>query len=225
MNDTSQISEEQRPSGGRLRFSVRDLLRLMVVVSIALGTAAGMARSDHISWFWSWVACGAIVVAWYYGRWNRLLKVSVGRSVWWYILSLMMPAFRLDADIIVGALPWWFSYMFGIDVVYELLAGPPPPSTPYSIGLTLPLMCLAGAVANTLMVLSWIGFFFARRRRRSVALFRWAARVAAGLMVACVLPFVLSGGPTVIYPGYVLWLASAVVLGPVGRSENGLERS
>jgi hypothetical protein len=195
----------------RYQFSIRDLLRLTVVVSIALGTAFHWINSQRVSTSWLWLAFAGAFATWYYGRWRRLLEPSVARSFWFYVISLAMPAIALDTyDVIPGALAWLQSYCFGPTSIPDLIH--PRPSAWPKIGIELPLACLLGAIANTLIVLSWIGFYLAWRKRKELRAARWLARGAAVFMVACLAPLMHNRALPTIYPGYALWLASAVVM-------------
>src|SRR5262245_43770244 len=171
----------------RYQFSIRDLLRLTVVVSIALGAAFHVFNSDLVSALWLWLAFAAAFATWYYGRWRRLSEPSVARSFWFYLISMAMPAIGFDPDeVIPGALAWLQSYCFGPAAIPALFH--PRPSAWPQIAIELPIACLLGAIANTLIVLSWIAVYLARRKRKEPRAARWLARVAAVFMVACLVP-------------------------------------
>jgi len=196
----------------RYQFSILDLLRLTLIVSLVLTTGVLFAGSEPVNLMWLWLAYLGIVATWYHGRWRNLRQASASRSFWFYVLSLAIPAFQFDSSVVFGAVAWLDSYWIGFGSILELLDPAPKTWPQISIGLTLPLACLGGAMANSLIMLSWIAFYIARRKRNRPIAARWLARAASVLMLACITPFVYHGGLSILYPGYALWLASAAVM-------------
>jgi hypothetical protein len=210
-----------------LRFSVVSLLMLTVIIAVALTIARlshGSAVFGSLASPWTWTTIALIAVGWFYVQQIASRGRLVVASIAAYAISMALPALQFGDDpIMFGWLAWLYSYVYGYGYVAEFFVPPDPNPNPFgfTIDWQLPFACFVGLLANSLLILGWISFFVSRYRRRPPKLARGLAWSSLVLMFVCVVPIAAVGGLLDLYPGYAVWVLSAVLMA-IGVNNAGI---
>ena len=219
-----QRTLDRLPERGAHQFSVRDLLTLTFVVSLALTTAIlsrGSVYFGALSSTWTWMSLLLIAAMWVIGRRIGERRSLVRWSIVACIVSMGLPALGFEPDGVVefGWQAWLQSYAFGWGY-FENLVYTHNPRSYWPVSNEWPLACFIGCLANSLLILGWIAYWIARRKGMRPTIARWMTRCSFALMFGSLVPIAYSGGLSGVYPGFSLWAASAVMLA-LGSSDRG----
>jgi hypothetical protein len=208
-------SADQQMTRASHQFSVRSLLALMLVASVIL-TIMRLSRGSPVfgslASAWTWASILMIGAAWMHARGIESKQRLVGASVLAYAVSLAVPALAMGDDLEFGFMAWLQSYAFGFGYVVEWFDPPDTSQQWFRIDNRLPFACLLGMIANSLVILGWLAYWFARFRRQRPRVTRWLAWSSFLFMVACVVPIALAEDLVVLFPGFGLWAMSALFL-------------
>jgi hypothetical protein len=210
-------SANQMTTRASHQFSVRGLLVMTFVASIVL-TIMRVSRGSPIfgslASAWTWTSFLMIGAAWMAARGVESKPKLIAASVLAYVVSLAVPALAMGDDLEWGWMAWLQSCAFGFGFVIELFDPPDTTGQWFQIQIDdrLPFACLLGMFANSLIILGWISYCWSRMRRVRPRVTRWFAWSAFFLMIACVVPIALAAELEVLFPGFALWVMSALFL-------------
>jgi hypothetical protein len=203
---------------GQYRFSVRDLLVLMSLVSLGLSVAVLSRGSPYVGALaspWTWVSLVPVELLWLCRRRPGAQQWFVRGSMLAYGASLCLPAIAMYAapntDLLFGFQAWLQSYAFGIGYLENVILLKSP-RVLWPVDEWEALACAAGCIANSLLIIGWLALWLARRKQRPPVAARRLARTAFALMFASLIPIATAGQLSAIYPGFGLWAASALML-------------
>lgn len=219
------------------QFSIRDQLRLTLVVSIVLMIGVLASRSERFQAFstiWtalSLVPIAAVLVAY---RWRLVSpRKLVLASVLGYAPALGLPAIGGGDEIEFGAQAAFMSFV-GLQYLWDphvhssvVVGGAtlPVPFMTFTIETSLIVACVLGASANLAYFIGVASYWIARKRQRAFTWSRRAATIATSLTIPAIVVLCLDSNPDSFYPGCGLWIASflALALG-TAQVDNSIEK-
>jgi hypothetical protein len=206
------------------QFSIRDLLKLTLIVSIVLMVgvfARGSERFKAFSTAWTAASLVPIAAAFAINRWQLALhRRLVLVSMLFYAVALVLPAMGDDNETTFGFQAAFISfvglqYLWDRDIHGSIVMGSVPVPVPFltfTVDISLAISCALGAAANMAYFIGIASCCFARNRRRALKVSLGFAITATILAIPALFTLCLDSGPDAFYPGCGFWIASFLAL-------------
>jgi hypothetical protein len=219
--DFQQDPNQPAARPGR-QFSVRDLLRLTLIVSILLMIGVLARGTEHFRAFSTAptaVSLLPVVMVLVAYRWRLVSRRKlVVASVLGYVAALCLPSVGGGSEIEFGAqlaltsfagLPHLWDSSVRANIGY---GGAPVPIVIVTIETSLIIACALGAAANVAYWIGVVSCWLGRKRPRARRVACRAATLATSLAILAIVAMCLDTNIETFYPGCGLWIASFLAL-------------